>query len=126
MEIWVDGVTHGRSPVTVQVSPGIHLITFRDESLGLRRTSKVEVGRGESRSETWSPSKGKVSVRAVPYAEVFLGERSLGLTPLAPLELWEGTHRFRFVNKDTGRTETREVEVEPGKDTLVKVDLRAP
>jgi hypothetical protein len=68
--------------------------------------------------------KGTVVVRATPYAEVFLGERSLGVTPLEPVELPEGAHLFRFVNKETNRAENREVNVIPGQQVIVKVDLR--
>jgi hypothetical protein len=66
--------------------------------------------------------KGVVDIRALPYAEVFMGDRSLGMTPFKPLELAAGHYRFRLVNGE--RSETREVDVEPGRSVVVRVDLR--
>jgi tRNA A-37 threonylcarbamoyl transferase component Bud32 len=124
MGIKVDGRARGHTPARVQLPPGEHTLSFEDERLGLAHTVPIKVGReGDTRAD-WRPSKGTVLIRATPYAEVFLGDRSLGLTPLNPIELWEGRHTFRFVNADTRRTESREVEVQPGAQVLVKVDLR--
>jgi serine/threonine-protein kinase len=125
MDVWVDGVLRGRTPLSVKLPVGSHAVVFREDRLGLNRSTSVALAAGETRKEEWRPAKGTVSIRAVPYADVFVGERRLGLTPLDPVQLFEGHHQFRFVNKETSRSETRDVEVLPGQDTLVKVDLRA-
>jgi len=125
MDVWVDGVLRGRTPVSVKLPVGSHAVVFREDRLGLNRSTTVALAAGETHKEEWRPAKGTVSIRAVPYADVFVGEKRLGLTPLDPVSLFEGHHQFRFVNKETSRSETRDVEVLPGQDTLVKVDLRA-
>jgi serine/threonine-protein kinase len=125
MDIWVDGVLRGRTPMSAKFPAGTHLVVFREDRLGLYRTEEVLLEAADFRRLEWRPAKGTVTIRAVPYAEVFLKEKRLGMTPLDPLPLYEGHYEFRFVNKETGRSETQPVAVLPGKDSLVKVDLRA-
>ena len=91
----------------------------------LDRERRERITAAERRKENWSPERGKVLVRASPWAEIFVGERSLGVTPMeAPLELIAGRHQLRFVNNETKRSIERTVDVVPGQQTLVKVDLR--
>jgi serine/threonine-protein kinase len=125
MDVWVDGVLRGRTPLSLKLPVGPHAVVFREDRIGLNRSTTVALAAGETRQEEWRPAKGTVSIRAVPYADVFVGDKRLGLTPLDPVPLFEGRYQFRFVNKETSRSETRPVEVRPGQDTLVKVDLRA-
>ncbi|HEY8210890.1 MAG TPA: protein kinase [Myxococcaceae bacterium] len=126
MDVWVDGVLRGRTPMSAKFPPGDHAVVFREDRLGLTRSETVSLSAGDFRRREWRPGKGTVTIRAVPYAEVFVGEKRLGLTPLEPVPLYEGNHQFRFVNKETGRNETQLVAVLPGQDSLVKVDLRQP
>jgi serine/threonine protein kinase len=69
---------------------------------------------------------GLVEFRAAPYAEVFLGDRSLGVTPFKPVELAAGHYRFKLVNPLSGKSEVREIEVNPGSRQTVAVDLNGP
>jgi hypothetical protein len=125
MNVLLDGTQLGRTPLQTQVAAGDHQLTFKDDKLGLKHSRQIRVERGDVRREEWRAGKGRVSFRVVPYAEVYEGPQWLGLTPLAPVELYEGEHVFKFVNKDTGRDETRIVRVEPDKEIVVKVDLRS-
>ena len=125
MRVWIDDQPWGTTPLQAAVSSGDHTLMLKDEALGLAHRRTVRLARGEERREEWLAAKGRVAIRAVPYAEVFLENKSLGLTPIAPVEVWEGHHAFRFLNPDNGRIESRDVVVEPGQETLVKVDLRA-
>ena len=68
--------------------------------------------------------KGTVVFRVLPYAEVFREGTSLGTTPLKPLELEAGKYQFKFVNPETKKSETRDVTVNAGAQSTVKVDLR--
>jgi serine/threonine-protein kinase len=70
--------------------------------------------------------KGSVDFRVLPWAEVFMGDKKIGVTPMGhPLELPEGHYRFRLANTETGKSETREVDVAAGQKKTVTVDLRA-
>ena len=43
---------------------------------------------------------GTLRIKTEPYAEVFLGRRSLGTTPLFNVRLPVGTHTLRLVGPD--------------------------
>jgi serine/threonine-protein kinase len=60
-----------------------------------------------------------------PWAEVNVDGRALGVTPLAPLELVEGTHQVALKNGELGVVAKRRIVVAPSKETLLKLDLFA-
>jgi hypothetical protein len=64
-------------------------------------------------------------VAVAPWAEVSLDARSLGVTPLRPIDLLEGTHVVSLANRDLGITVRRRVTVRPHRETLLSVDLFA-
>jgi len=68
--------------------------------------------------------KGTVTLRVLPYAEVFRDGTSLGVTPLKPQELDPGKYEFRFVNPETKKSETKKVTVSAGQQQTLKIDLR--
>jgi serine/threonine-protein kinase len=68
--------------------------------------------------------KGTVTLRVLPYAEVFRDGTSLGVTPLKPQELDPGKYEFRFVNPETKKSETKKVTVSSGEQQTLKIDLR--
>ncbi len=64
--------------------------------------------------------KGKLAADATPWADVYIGDRKLGTTPLAPREVYEGSYTLRLVNSELGAIKTKKVVVEPGKTTVVR------
>jgi hypothetical protein len=121
----IDGTASGAAPVELSVAPGAHTLIFTDLATGMQHKRVVTVVAGDHRKESWNPERGKLVVRASPWAEVFVGEHSFGVTPMdAPIDIVAGRHQFKFVNSDTKRTVQRVVDVAAGKETLVKVDLR--
>ena len=64
-----------------------------------------------------------VQINAFPYAEVSLGKRKLGGTPIRDLSLPPGTHRLKFENKELGLTKTKKVELKPGERRTIGVRL---
>jgi hypothetical protein len=68
---------------------------------------------------------GRVNVVVMPWAEVRLGGRVLGITPMDPVELPRGAQTLTLVNSDLGVTRTVQVKVPAGGTTTVKVDLMA-
>jgi eukaryotic-like serine/threonine-protein kinase len=51
---------------------------------------------------------------------VYIGNRKLGTTPLAPREVYEGSYTLRLVNSELGAIKTLKVVVAPGKTTVVR------
>ena len=62
-------------------------------------------------------------VQAIPWANVYEGNRYLGVTPIPRLELPEGEHRLRFVNEPLGVERVVTVTVAPGANPKLIVPL---
>jgi serine/threonine-protein kinase len=68
------------------------------------------------------PSSGWLTVRTLPYSDVYLGGRKLGTTPFANIELPAGTHTLVFKNPDKG-VRKRKVVIRPGATTKLSFEL---
>jgi serine/threonine-protein kinase len=66
---------------------------------------------------------GKLAVRVNPWAEVWLGKRKLGVTPLAPLDLPAGLVTVTLKNPELKAVRSERVRVPPGGEAMLKVDL---
>ncbi len=66
---------------------------------------------------------GRVTIRVNPWAEVSLGGRSLGTTPLPPVEVPAGTATFVLKNSQLGVTRKVSIKVPPGGAVVLKADL---
>ena len=71
-----------------------------------------------------TPVPGRLSINAIPWAEVYLGHRKLGVTPLFGLELSPGDHNLRLVNRPLGTERQSRVRIESGRTRNLVVDLR--
>jgi hypothetical protein len=58
-----------------------------------------------------------------PWAEVYIGSRMLGTTPLASTPLTEGTYTIRLRNPELGREKKLFVTVRPGETVRVKTSF---
>ncbi|HEX8441766.1 MAG TPA: protein kinase [Archangium sp.] len=67
--------------------------------------------------------KAVLEFRIRPYATVVLDGKSLGQTPLAPIEVTVGSHSVQLINKDLGKDVTRSVEVKAGQSNQFKYNL---
>ncbi len=70
--------------------------------------------------------KGFLALKTSPWSVVFEGERELGMTPLAKLELAAGQHTLRAVNKEQQLEKTFVVTIKAGEVTAKTVDLTTP
>jgi serine/threonine-protein kinase len=120
--VTVDGKPRGRTPLELSLTPGEHALVFEDPTSGVRHTKKVTLAAGEAKTEAWQ--RGQLSIRAIPWGEVFIDGDSHGVTPLPPIELTAGKHQLKVKNTETKKENAREVEVFPGAEVVVKVDLR--
>ncbi|MEZ0312626.1 MAG: serine/threonine protein kinase [Myxococcota bacterium] len=66
---------------------------------------------------------GKVVFQIYPWAEIFLGTKRFGPTPIEPITLPVGTHVFTLRNPELGIDTKVNVRVRNGTTTLVKRDL---
>jgi serine/threonine-protein kinase len=70
-----------------------------------------------------APRSGKIDVRVKPWAEVYLGGRMLGVTPMPPVELPAGPQTLTLVNPKLGARKSVHVRVPEGGVTLVRFEL---
>jgi len=69
---------------------------------------------------TKSQARGRLTVHADPYADVWIDGRCSSTTPIVDLVLPVGRHRVRLVNEPGGRDETIVVTIDAAKTVLVE------
>jgi serine/threonine-protein kinase len=79
---------------------------------------------GEPAKPAEEPKYGFLRVDTVPWSEVYLGRRRLGITPINRRKLKAGKFRLTFINKDEGIRQTLTVKIRPGKITKVVRNLK--
>ena len=87
-----------------------------------RRTSEQRRRARAAEREPEPPEPGKLVVRTQPYSEVYIGERRLGTTPFADVELPPGTYTLTFRNPDRP-PHTRQITIEPGGEKRLNFPL---
>ncbi len=122
-DIFLGAKRLGRTPATVRLPVGKVSLTFVNRELELRQTVSVQVDGKEQTEASFAFRKGKIAADATPWADVYIGERKLGTTPLAPREVYEGSYTLRLVNSELGAIKTVKVVVAPGKTTVVREQL---
>jgi eukaryotic-like serine/threonine-protein kinase len=124
------------TPVRGQsLAPGPHRISIdrrgylpRELSLqlnaGEHRTLDVVLRAGQARGHAAARApSGFLTVRTVPWSKVFEGARLLGTTPLANVQLSEGSHALTFVNPDLPPVH-KTVIVRAGEESRLSVELK--
>jgi hypothetical protein len=86
----------------VSVPAGRHELELVNSRLGYRARQVVEVRGGQVASLHVSPPNGRLSVNAVPWAEVWIDGRSVGETPLGNLSIPLGEHEIVFRHPQLG------------------------
>jgi hypothetical protein len=71
------------------------------------------------------PKKAKLSVNAIPWANLFVDGRAMGHTPRLGIALEAGKHHLKLVTR-AGETRTRTVDLSPGQDAKVTVMFAEP
>jgi len=133
-KVIVDGVVVKRAtPLTdEEIAPGRHSLAIALPSFE-RRTMDLEIAQGEKRTIEleMKPIKvvkgvkaqpGYLTVRTIPWSQVYEGTRLLGTTPLANVPLLPGSHTLTFVNPERP-TVKRAVAIKAGQEKRVALEL---
>lgn len=113
---WLDGTdVLGSGNLRVQVKRTTRFLTAVDQKRGAR--SRVPVVDGVA--DYGALPKGRIKVRATPYAEIFLGSEARGSTPYQDMEVVTGEYTLTLKNR--GREEKRTVTVRPGDVARIEV-----
>jgi hypothetical protein len=139
----LDGAARGTVPAygTLNlkgVAPGWHTVSVGNESKTVEVTpggvAKVELEGAPPAPVAQAPAapavthaptpteppaatptgKGFMQVESDRYAMIYMGGQRLGGTPVARMELEPGTYAIRAVCRETGASQSKQVEVKPG------------
>jgi serine/threonine-protein kinase len=101
VSVSVDGKALGRSPLTVPLAPGRHLLTFVDEARGLKTARMIDV-RATPDPVTFRIrlGMGSILVHAPSGAQVTLDGQALGTAPVSEKTMFEGEHHLRVTQDE--------------------------
>ncbi len=122
VEVRIDG--RPAPPGTRGVSPGRHTIeVIRPEVLGIQRET-VEIQPGQTLRRSFTADEyGWLQVVVIPWAEVFVGDESIGQTPMGKVKAAVGQHALALRHPELGE-KRQTVVIRPGETTLVRVNLQ--
>jgi hypothetical protein len=102
---------------------GTHQIVLSNPALELSITRSVQIAAGRTATLSVPQSTGKLSINAIPWADVTIDGTSAGVTPLGELSVPVGSHEVVFRHPQFGeRRQT--VVVKAVTPTRIGVDLR--
>jgi len=124
LELSVNGRPVGNGSEPIMLPPGEQEILAVNKAMGYREVHPVEVEPGETRTLTITPV-GRLTVTAVPWAEVWIDETKMGRTPLTNRRVPIGTHTLSLRHPEHG--ERRVVAtIKYNEVTSVPVDMTKP
>jgi PEGA domain len=106
----------------IVTTAGRHELDFINTAVGYRSRQVVEIRAGQIVPMNVTMPDGRVSVNAVPWAQVFINGNAVGDTPLANLPLPVGEHQITFRHPQLGE-QTQRVVVKAGALTRVSATL---
>jgi hypothetical protein len=115
-DVYIGGRRIGPAPVRrIKLPAGPVLVQVRNKKLGLSKSLRLEVPAGGHVSRRVVFRKGQVVFNVAPWADVYLGKKKLGTTPMPPISLYEGTYAIKLANEELGVERVVHVSVKSGK-----------
>jgi len=122
VEVFVDGVLRGRSPLTADnLAEGTHTILVRDGSGSVQRTVRVRAGQAVDATVQIRP--GWLAVFAPVKLEILETGRPIGSTEGGRVLSSPGPHTIELVSQSMGFRETRQVDIKPGEVAAVTIQM---
>jgi serine/threonine protein kinase len=106
----------------IVASAGRHELDFINPAFGFRTRQQVDIKPGQIINLNVTPPGGRVSVNAIPWAQVFINGNLVGETPLANMPMPVGEHQVLFRHPQFG-DRTEKVIVRSGALTRVSATL---
>jgi hypothetical protein len=102
LQVFENGALVGSTSAQIAMSEGAHTLELVNEALGFRARQNVVVKPGQMAALNVGVPNGKVSINAVPWANVWIDGNAAGETPLANLSLAIGQHEVVFRHPQFG------------------------
>jgi serine/threonine protein kinase len=106
----------------IVATAGVHNLDLVNSALGFRSRQTVEIKAGQIVPLTVRPPDGRVSINALPWAQVWIDGNPVGETPLANLTVPVGEHEITFRHPQLGERRETTV-VQSGTLTRVSASL---
>ncbi|MEE8408433.1 MAG: serine/threonine-protein kinase [Myxococcota bacterium] len=124
-DVLIGGKKIGSTPLRrYQLPAGPVVVQLRHPRMNLSKTLKLTIPDNGILTKRVVFRKGQVLFDVRPWAEVYLGRKKLGTTPMPPVSLYEGTYAFKLVNSELGVEKIVQVSVRPGKPRRVIERMR--
>jgi PEGA domain len=124
LELSVNGRSVGNGSEPIMLPPGEQQILAVNKEMGYREVHTIEVDPGETRTLTITPV-GRLTVTAVPYAEVWIDETKMGPTPITNRRVPIGTHTLVLRHPEHGERKVVAT-IKHNEVTSVPVDMTKP
>ena len=123
LDVFADGALVGtsRSP-KILLQEGEHTLVLVNESIGYRGKESVRVSAGTLVSVGVALPESSIEITAVPWAEVWVDGKSVGVTPIGKMPITIGPHEVVFRHPELGEKTVSAV-VKSGETTSVSADL---
>lgn len=102
LRLYEDGNLIGSSAGPVTVSEGLHTFDMLNEAAGYRLRKTVNITAGQMLSLAVPIPSGRLTINALPWAEVVIDGNPAGQTPLANLSIPIGPHQIVFRHPQFG------------------------
>jgi hypothetical protein len=102
LQVFENGTVVGSTTGPIAVNEGSHVLDLVNEELGFRFRQTVSVKAGQMTALKVGIPNGRVSINAVPWAEVTIDGNPAGQTPIANFSLPIGTHEIVFRHPQLG------------------------
>ncbi|HEX5068717.1 MAG TPA: PEGA domain-containing protein [Vicinamibacterales bacterium] len=109
LQVFKDGVRIGSTAAPLAVSDGRYALDFVNDALGFRVSLPVAITSGRMNTLKVPVPNGRVSINAVPWAQVTIDGTDRGQTPIANLPLPIGSHEVVFTHPQYGERRQRVV-----------------
>jgi len=106
----------------IVASAGVHQLDFVNTAIGFRLRQTVTIKAGEIIPMKVQPPDGRVSINALPWAQVWIDGNLVGETPLANLTVAPGEHEITFRHPQLGERRETAI-VKSGVPTRVSATL---
>jgi hypothetical protein len=108
LRILENGQLVGTSDATrVMLAAGPHNLQFVNEDTGFRESRRVTVPPGKSAAVRIDVPNGRISINAVPWADVWVDTQHVGETPIGNFVVPIGTHQVIFRHPEFGERRER-------------------
>jgi serine/threonine-protein kinase len=124
VDVSLQGTLLGRTPLSVSLPPGRHVLALTNAVLGIQVARTVTITAGGRTSQQIYLNKGFVTVRAPKDAIVTVNDRLVGAAPVEELDLYEGTHQLLVIVN--GARWQKTFKLEPGQRVSFDVDFEKP